>query len=110
MTDGHPSEDRDRIDRPEPAGSTRAPEQLPAGERPPFRWTERRAARLVTILLSAAVVVADVFLFFVFLEQSGTFPEEAKRWVPAIGFGIFAIFVYAVGRVVRQVALFRRDE
>jgi len=82
----------------------------PEPEKQPFRWTERRAARVVTIVLSAAVVVADVFLFFVFLGQSRTFPEQARGWVPALAFGIFAIFVYALGRLVRQIGHFRRDE
>ncbi|HEX7078004.1 MAG TPA: hypothetical protein VF363_06255 [Candidatus Eisenbacteria bacterium] len=82
----------------------------PPPGRAPFRWTERRAARLVTILLSAAVVVADVFLFFVFKRESATFPPEARRWIPAISLGILMILVYAAGRLVRQIGLFRRDE
>jgi hypothetical protein len=78
-------------------------------DRPPFRWTERRTARLVTILLSAAVVVADLVLFFVFIRMAGALPGGwGSYWyIPA---GIAGVFLFATGRLVRQIRLFRRDE
>jgi hypothetical protein len=76
---------------------------------PTFRWTERRAARLVTILISAAVVVADVALFFVFIERASGLPGGWKQYWYIPG-GIFAVLVFATMRLVRNVESFRRDE
>ena len=78
-------------------------------QRPKFRWTERRAARLVTILISAAVVVADVALFFVFVGRAGGLPGGWRPYwyIPA---GIVAVLVFASLRLVRHVQSFRRDE
>ena len=77
--------------------------------RPTFRWTERRTARLITILVSAAVVVADVALFFVFLGRAGGLPGGWKPYwyIPA---GILAVLVFAGLRLVRHVQSFQRDE
>ena len=72
----------------------------------PFRWTERRVARLVTIFSSGAVVVADVALFFVFREHAGAFPEP---WNTAIPIGIAGILLFALARLRRQIRLFRED-
>ena len=76
---------------------------------PTFRWTERRAARLVTILVSAAVVIADVALLFVFLGRAGGLPGGWKPYwyLPA---GILAVLAFASLRLARQVQAFRRDE
>ncbi len=40
-----------------------------------FHWTERRTARLATMLVSGAVVVADLLLLIVFLRSSGEPPR-----------------------------------
>ena len=78
-------------------------------KQPSFRWTERRAARLVTILVSAAVVVADVALFFVFLGRAGGLPGGWKSYwyIPA---AILAVLAFASIRLVRHIKGFRRDE
>ncbi len=73
---------------------------------PPDRWTERRAARLASIIVSAAVVVADVVLVFAFLRYlPGTIP---RRWLILISIGILGIFLFALRRVVVHIRLFRR--
>ena len=78
-------------------------------EQPTFRWTERRAARMVTILVSAAVVVADLALFFVFLGRAEGLPGGWRPYwyIPA---GILAVLVFASLRLVRHIKGFRRDE
>ena len=78
-------------------------------QQPSFRWTERRAARLVTILVSAAVVVADVALFFVFLGRASGLPGGWKQYwyIPA---AICAVFAFAAARLGRHIESFRRDE
>lgn len=76
-------------------------------ERPPFRWTERRASRLVTMVLSAAVVLADVYLFFMVSRMSA---ETMAGWKPMILAGVAAIFLFAIYRFRRQVRFFRADE
>jgi len=74
-----------------------------------FKWTERRAARLVTILVSAAVVVADVALFFVFLGRAGGLPGGWRPYwyIPA---SILAVLVFASLRLLRHIKGFRLDE
>jgi hypothetical protein len=78
-------------------------------EKPPFRWTERRTARFVTILVSAAVVVADVALFFVFLSRASGLPGGWRPYwyIPA---AILAVLLFASARLVRHIEGFRRDE
>jgi len=74
-----------------------------------FRWTERRTARLITILVSTAVVVADVALFVVFLGRAGGLPGGWKPYwyIPA---GIFFVLVFATARLVRNIQAFLQDE
>jgi hypothetical protein len=76
-------------------------------EREGFRWTERRAARLVTMLLGGAVLVADIYLF---LMVSRMPPETMAGWKPAVLAGVAAIFLFASYRFRRQLRLFRTDE
>lgn len=78
-------------------------------EQPSFRWTERRMARFVTILISAAVVIADVALFFVFLGRASGLPGGWRPYwyIPA---GILAVLVFASARLVRHIKSFRADE
>jgi hypothetical protein len=70
-------------------------------------WTERRAARLVTVLLSGAVVLADVYLFFMVSRMPS---ESMAGWKPMILAGVAAIFLFAIYRFRRQVRLFRAGE
>ena len=76
-------------------------------ERQGFRWTERRAARLATLLLSGAVVLADVYLFFMVSQMP---PESMAGWKPMILAGVAAVFLFATYRFRRQLRLFRADE
>ena len=76
---------------------------------PTFRWTERRAARLVTILVSAAVVVADVALLFVFIGRAGGLPGGWRPYWYIPG-GILAVLFFAGARLARNIKSFQRDE
>ena len=70
--------------------------------------TERRIARLVSIVISAAVVVADVYLFFTFIRYlRGQLPTS---WVWLIGSGIILIFVFALRRMLVHIRLYRLDQ
>lgn len=71
-----------------------------------FQWTERRVARLVTIISSAAVVAADVALFLVFRGNAGAFQPP---WTTVIPIGIGGILLFALTRLRRQIRLFRED-
>jgi hypothetical protein len=72
-----------------------------------FHWTERRAARLFTMVLSGAVVLADIYLFFTVSRM----PAEAMAgWKPMILLGVAIVFLFASYRFRRQLQLFRHDE
>jgi len=75
----------------------------------PFRWTERRAARFATMLISGAVVAADLLLLFAFVRFASTFPGGWQQYwyIPA---GIAGVFLFALGRFRRQLSLFIQDE
>jgi hypothetical protein len=72
-----------------------------------FRWTERRAARLVTMVLSGSVVLADVYLFFMVSRMPA---ESMAGWKPAVLAGVAAIFLFASYRFRRQLRFFLQDE
>jgi hypothetical protein len=76
-------------------------------DRQGFRWTERRAARLVTMLLSGAVVAADVYLFFMVSRMPA---ESMAGWKPMVLVGVAAVFLFAIYRFRRQLRLFLADE
>jgi len=76
-------------------------------ERQGFRWTERRVARLVAVLLSGAVVLADIYLLIMVSRMSA---ETMAGWKPAVLAGVGAIFLFASFRFRRQLRLFLRDE
>lgn len=76
-------------------------------DRPGFRWTERRAARFVTMLLSGAVVLADVYLFIMVSRMPS---EGMAGWKPMILVGVVLVFLFATYRFRRQLRLFRADE
>jgi peptidoglycan/LPS O-acetylase OafA/YrhL len=84
--------------------------QAPPPQRPdeptPFRWTERRVARIASVVSSAAVVVADVVLFVVYQQNASAFVPPWRTVVPV---GIAAILVFAGARLRRQIRLFRED-
>ncbi len=75
----------------------------------PFRWTERRAARLATMLISGAVVAADLLLLFAFVRSASTLPGGWKPYwyIPA---AIAGVFLFALHRFRRQLSLFLKDE
>ena len=75
----------------------------------PSGWNERRAARLATVISSAAVVAADIVLLFVVLGVGDNLPGgwRADWYIPA---GIAGILLFAGLRFVRQLMLFRRGE
>lgn len=72
----------------------------------PFRWTERRVARFVTIVTSGSVVLADIALFLVFRQNASAFQPP---WTTVIPIGIAGIFLFALARLRRQIRLFRED-
>jgi hypothetical protein len=75
--------------------------------KPPFRWTERRAARFVTMVVSGAVVLADIYLLTVVLRMDA---GSMGGWKPMILAGIAAIFLFAMYRFRRLLRLFLTEE
>jgi hypothetical protein len=76
-------------------------------ERP--SWNERRAARLITMVVSAVVVLADIWLLVVFVRASSSLPGgwRAYWYIPA---GIAGIFALAFARFLRHYKALRRGE
>jgi len=79
----------------------------PTPVKPPFRWTERRAARFVYMVLSGAVVIADISLLTVVHSVNS---DLMGGWKSAIMVGIGAIFLFAVYRFRRMLRLFLHEE
>ena len=79
----------------------------PTPAKPPFRWTERRAARFVTMVISGAVVIADIYLLTVVLSVDSPL---MGGWKPAILVGIGAIILFATYRFRRLLRLFLHEE
>ena len=79
----------------------------PTPTKPPFHWTERRTARFVMLLISGAVVVADIYLLTVVLSVD---PGAMAGWKPMIIAGIGAIFLFAMYRFRRMLRLFLSEE
>ena len=75
----------------------------------PFRWTERRVARLATLVVAATVVALDIVLFVVYLRTVGRLVKEWPAYRIMIPAGILAIFLFALRRLVVQARLFRED-
>ncbi len=78
----------------------------PPAKPTPFRWTERRVARLASVVTSAAVVAADVVLLVVYQQNAAAF---VPPWRTVVPIGIAGIFLFAVARLRRQIRLFRED-
>jgi TRAP-type C4-dicarboxylate transport system permease small subunit len=79
------------------------PTQKPPG------WTEQRIARLITMAVSGAVVVADIWLLVVFIIGASGLPGGWLRYwyLPA---GILGIFFFAGARFLRHLKAYRRGE
>lgn len=72
----------------------------------PFRWTERRVARFITILITAVVVIFDVVLIATYRRIADAFPPP---WDRTMLFGIVGILLFALWRLRRQIRLFLQD-
>jgi hypothetical protein len=75
--------------------------------KPQLRWTERRTARFVTMVISGAVVAADIYLLTVVLSVDS---QLMAGWKPMILAGIGAIFLFAMYRFRRLLRLFLTEE
>ncbi|HSQ60202.1 MAG TPA: hypothetical protein VLT84_07190 [Acidobacteriota bacterium] len=75
----------------------------------PPRLDEQRIARLITMAISAAVVVADVWLLVTFVRVASGLPGGWQRYwyIPA---GIAGVFVFALARFLRHLKAYRRGE
>jgi len=78
--------------------------------RPPFRWTERRVARLSTLIVAGAVVVLDVVLFFVYFQTVSPLLQDLPAYRFMIPAGILTVFLFALRRFLSQLRLFREDQ
>ena len=86
------------------------PTPPPTGPRPPFRWTERRVARLSTLIVAGAVVIFDIVLFVVFYQNVRPMLEDLPLYRYAIPAGILTVFLFALRRFLSQLRLFREDQ
>ena len=75
----------------------------------PFRWTERRIARLATLVVAGAVVLLDVVLFFVYLKTVAPLVKDWPAYQVMIPAGILAVLLFALRRLLVQLRLFRED-
>jgi hypothetical protein len=75
----------------------------------PKRWSEARTARLISMLVSGAVAVADLWLLIVYLRVAGTLPGgwRAFWYIPA---GIAAVMGFALLRLRWHWRLFKAGE
>jgi hypothetical protein len=75
----------------------------------PKRWSEARTARLIAMVVSGAVVVADLWLLLVYLRAARSLPGgwRAYWYIP---FGIAGIMVFALMRFRRHWRAFKAEE
>jgi hypothetical protein len=75
----------------------------------PSGLTEQRVARLITMAISAAVVLADLWLLVVFVRSASGLPGgwQSYWYIPA---AIAGIFVFAFARFLRHWKAFRQGE
>ena len=71
-------------------------------------FSERRLARLVSIIISAAVILADAYLFFAFIRYLRD--QIPQTWAWLIGAGIGVIFLFALRRLLVHIRLYRLDQ
>ncbi len=81
----------------------------PLTPQPPQGWNEARTARLIAMVVSGAVVVADIYLLAAFLRVSGGLPGgwRAYWYIPV---AILGILVFALMRFVRHWRALRAGE
>jgi protein-S-isoprenylcysteine O-methyltransferase Ste14 len=75
-----------------------------------FRWTERRVARLSTVIVAGAVVILDVVLFVVYFRTLAPMLRDLPLYRVMIPAGILAVFLFALLRFLTQLRLFRQDQ
>jgi hypothetical protein len=75
-----------------------------------FRWTERRIARLSTLLVAGAVAVLDVVLLYVYFRNVAPSLQDLPTYRIMIPVGILAVFLFALRRFLSQLRLFRQDQ
>ena len=75
----------------------------------PKRWSEARTARLIAMVVSGAVVVADLWLLVVYLRSAGSLPGgwRAYWYIPV---GIAGIMLFALARFRRHWRAFKEGE
>ncbi len=78
--------------------------------RTPFRWSERRVARLSTLVVAAAVVLLDLVLFYVYFRTVAPMLRDLPIYRYMIPAGILAVFLFALRRFLSQLRLFREDQ
>ena len=76
----------------------------------PFRWSERRVARLSTLIVAGAVVILDVVLLFVYFRTVAPMLQDLPLYRYMIPTGILAVFLFALRRFLTQLRLFRQDQ
>ncbi len=76
----------------------------------PFRWSERRVARLSTLVVAGAVVVLDVVLFFVYFRSVAPMLQDLPLYRLGIPAGILAVLLFALRRFLSQLRMFREDQ
>jgi hypothetical protein len=75
----------------------------------PKGWSEARTARLIAMVISGAVVVADLWLFVVFLRAVRSFPGGWRSYWYLL-LGIVGIMGFAVLRLRRHWRSFKAGE
>jgi hypothetical protein len=85
------------------------PTPPPTNPRAPFRWSERRVARLSTLIVAGAVVLLDIVLFFVFFRTVAPMLQDLPLYRYMIPAGILAVLLFALRRFLSQLRLFRED-
>jgi hypothetical protein len=76
----------------------------------PFRWTERRVARISTLIVAGAVVLLDVVLLFVYFQKVAPMLQDLPLYRAMIPAGILAVLLFALRRFFTQLRLFREDQ
>ena len=75
-----------------------------------LRWSERRVARLSTLVVAGAVVILDVVLLFVYFRTVAPMLQDLPLYRYMIPTGILAVLLFALRRFLTQLRLFRQDQ